>query len=722
MASRTPHAAGRREQTDAERRAAVDALRADARRTVAAVHTGDQWSTWLRFAARFPGYSLDNIMLIWAQRPAATSIASYRTWAAQGRQVRKGEKSLRTLAPIPRRTPVRDSDGRTVRDEHGHAVVREAVTAYRPAPVFDLSQTYLPAPTHRGDGELRAAQQAAGASTEADRPGLWAALVADAAARGYRVQSGDLAGTASDTDLPGRTITVDYRLPDAEAVHGLAHALAHTMLHSDDTDAAGRVECRGRVQVEADSAAYLLTAYHGGSPTTVFPATADWAYGPAAAEHVDQVVVVQRSAGRVVDAGSALIAATAHADSARLDRQPLAARADLAAQRCDQLRDNAQALAARAGSASLEDRAVIAGVLADTHDYFRRHLGDTWVPAYLDSRGLTAATLSHELGHAPAGWTGLTGHLHELGYADNHLEAAGVAVRARTGMLVDRFRDRLMLPVHDSGGDLVGFVGRSHPDSAPDTPRYLNTPSTDLYSKSDVLYGLGPHRAAIRDGYAPVICEGPLDAVAVDLAARHSTVPLPVVGVAASGTAFTASHAAQVAQLVEGRIVYLAFDGDDPGRAATAAAWRRLTDAGVATVRAADLPPGTDPADQLRAGGPGAIAETILGARPAATVVADHRLDAVPKLDGDVGRQLSAYRTILASQLDRVPATERAAFVAHLSDRLDIDPATADLDARPGAASRTNTLTDRVAQPVDRYTGDPPPAAATATASVRADR
>src|SRR5450759_4065924 len=188
-----------------------------------------------------------------------------------------------------------------------------------------------------------------------------------------------------------------------------------------------------------------------------------------------------------------------------------------------------------------------------------------------------AAVTGYQLGYAPPGWTALVDHLRARGYTDAQLLDAGVGLRTRRGGV---FRDRLMFPVRDAGGDrVVGFLGRALTESD-DTPKYLNSPATALYRKGDVLYGLGaePSRQALAAGARPVLVEGPLDAIAVTAggASRY-------VGVAPCGTALTAAQVAALdtaAGPMAERGVLVAFDNDPGGRQASLRAYELLRQRG----------------------------------------------------------------------------------------------------------------------------------------------
>ena len=109
---------------------------------------------------------------------------------------------------------------------------------------------------------------------------------------------------------------------------------------------------------------------------------------------------------------------------------------------------------------------------------------------YLSGRGFGPLLDSSQwlLGFAPPTWTALTDHLRSSGYDVEELLAAGLGIRTRHGNVIDRFRDRVTLPVHNLAGETVGFVGRAAPHVGDDVPKYLNCPRTGLYDKSSLLF------------------------------------------------------------------------------------------------------------------------------------------------------------------------------------------------------------------------------------------
>jgi len=249
------------------------------------------------------------------------------------------------------------------------------------------------------------------------------------------------------------------------------------------------------------------------------------------------------------------------------------------------------------------DRLARVNELATT--FYEGHLADRWARSYLAGR-LRQDISGHPAirpGYAPAGWTTLVEHLHRLGVTDEEMIAAGVATRARTGTVIDRFRDRLVFPItHDA--QILGFVGRrnpAHEDSDKYGPKYLNTPETPLFHKGDQLYLVAPQL-----GTEPVLTEGPLDAIAVTLAAGPTHF-----GAAPLGTSLTLPQTAQLRQLRD--TVIVATDADDPGRRAAERDFWIFASMGI-NPRIADLPEGSDPADLLARHGADALRGTLRGA------------------------------------------------------------------------------------------------------------
>lgn len=240
---------------------------------------------------------------------------------------------------------------------------------------------------------------------------------------------------------------------------------------------------------------------------------------------------------------------------------------------------------------------------ADAADYYQRQLHSPvgeQARHYMAGRGLAHALAEDSqwrLGYAPAGKNNLFLHLSKLGYTNDELLAAGlVKQEGPSGVLVDRFKNRIMLPVTDRIGHTIAFVGRKTPAAHPDAPKYLNSPSTEIYDKSATLYGMGQQRTDLFNGARPVIVEGPLDVLAV-AGARGEDGP-QVTALATCGTALTADHVQAIAdKAATGVGAVVAFDSDKAGRKAALKAFDLFRDYEGGPVHAAQLPEGVDPGD-----------------------------------------------------------------------------------------------------------------------------
>ena len=298
---------------------------------------------------------------------------------------------------------------------------------------------------------------------------------------------------------------------------------------------------------------------------------------------------------------------------------------------------------------------------------------------YLSRRGfgeLLAASTSWTVGYAPGGWTSLVDHLRHNHYSDQALLAAGLACRTRRNTLIDRFRDRITFGVRDTHGQLVGFTARCGPSAPATVPKYLNTPTTAVYRKGEVPFGLGEQHTRIQGGAVPVLVEGPLDALAVHLAQDGQEDDFA--GLALCGTALSPALSTHLTRLNAQRVV-LAFDSDDAGTRATERAVRALVPA-LADVRAVNTHGTGDPADVFtRSGGPSLVGE-LRGAGHASDQVLDaHLRKWAGRLD-HVEAKVGCLREA-ATLLAELPPGDTAHHVVRLATGLGIgvDAVTAEL-------------------------------------------
>ena len=156
------------------------------------------------------------------------------------------------------------------------------------------------------------------------------------------------------------------------------------------------------------------------------------------------------------------------------------------------------------------------GMLSDAAEFYQRELHrETGAFAYdylRANRGISPETAQvFQLGYAPDSWDYMLKSLRNLGYSDDDIVEAGMAVRNDSGRVYDRFRNRLMFPIRDERGRTVGFGGRAL--SSDEVAKYINSPQSPLFDKSRLLYGLDMGRSAIRESGTAVIVEGYMDVI-----------------------------------------------------------------------------------------------------------------------------------------------------------------------------------------------------------------
>ena len=229
---------------------------------------------------------------------------------------------------------------------------------------------------------------------------------------------------------------------------------------------------------------------------------------------------------------------------------------------------------------------------------------------FLQGRGFDkSAAQLFGVGYAPDEWDALYKHLHTLGFTDAELNLAGLTKEGSRGGLIDRFRNRLIWPIKDISGDIVGFGARKlASDSVDQGPKYLNTSETPIYKKSQILYGLDMAKKEIAKKRQVVIVEGYTDVMAAHLAGVTTAV-------ATCGTAFGDDHIRIIRRLLmdddafRGEVIFT-FDGDSAGQKA---ALRAFDDDQkfVAQTFVAVEPSGMDPCELRQSGGDVAVRDLI---------------------------------------------------------------------------------------------------------------
>jgi DNA primase len=273
--------------------------------------------------------------------------------------------------------------------------------------------------------------------------------------------------------------------------------------------------------------------------------------------------------------------------------------------------------------------------------------------AYLAERGLDAAVIQRfGIGYAPEGWDFAVRALRERKIPAEIGERAGLLAQRASGGHYDRLRGRVVFPIRDCRGRVIGFGGRAI--AADQEPKYLNTPESPVFRKREALYGLPHALEPIRRADRAVVVEGYFDCVALQRAEISEAV-------ATCGTALTADHARNLRRRT--RNVVLLFDGDEAGQRAVERALEVLLPAGLRP-RAALLPLGDDPDTFLAREGADALCALVDAAASAVDVLIDRAAAGETSTPWDKADAVAAVAALLA----RIPsAVERHEYCSRLA-------------------------------------------------------
>ena len=315
------------------------------------------------------------------------------------------------------------------------------------------------------------------------------------------------------------------------------------------------------------------------------------------------------------------------------------------------------------GDAERRRRERLRAVLAKAGDYFERVLWDAPAAApardYLAGRGLLEATCrAFHVGFSRPGWGTLRDAALKTGFSDEDLLDAGLVIPGKSGRPYDRFRGRIMFPLGDERGRTLGFGARTLGD---EKPKYLNSPETALYHKSEALFGLDKAKDAARRDDRVYVVEGYTDVLALAQAGVSNVV-------ASMGTALTEQQLGRLSRLT--RNLYLCFDADAAGIGAMQRALKlgRRMNLSLHVVR---VPDGLDPADFVLAGAGGdgfralaAEAQTLLQFH-VRLALATHDLD---KPDG----RARAFARLREALSEAATPMERDDELRYVADKLQL--------------------------------------------------
>ena len=250
-------------------------------------------------------------------------------------------------------------------------------------------------------------------------------------------------------------------------------------------------------------------------------------------------------------------------------------------------------------------RGRLLSLIERTTAYYERYLWDSKeaenARAYLLGRGLAEEILREfRVGYAPSAWDRVLMASRRGGFSEQELYATGLAQRSKqNGQPYDRFRSRIMFPLADIRGRVLGFGARAMREEQ--RPKYLNTSDNDLYHKGMHLYGADLARAHAARAGQVILCEGYTDTIALHQAGMRNAVGL-------MGTALTGEQVGELARMAS--VVLLALDADSAGQEAMLRA-SSLADRRKLELRVVPLPPGADPAELIQRDGAEAMQEAV---------------------------------------------------------------------------------------------------------------
>lgn len=336
-------------------------------------------------------------------------------------------------------------------------------------------------------------------------------------------------------------------------------------------------------------------------------------------------------------------------------------------------------------------------------EYFRGQLssGEAEIARrFLGERGFDAGAAAHfGVGYAPRGWSGVLTALREKGFRDDELSAAGLVSQGQRGVY-DRFRGRVVWPIRDVTGQVIGFGARRlHEDD--NGPKYLNTPETAVYRKANVLYGLDLAKRDISREHRVVVVEGYTDVMACHLAGITTAI-------ATCGTAFGADHISVLRRVMgddsaAGEVIFT-FDPDAAGQKA---ALRAFADAKRfnAQTYVATGPEGLDPCDLRLQRGDGAVRAMVTTKAPMVEFVIGQRIAGfdLASVEGRVGA-LRVAAPVVAELRDPLLQPE---YIRVLARRLGMDTEDVRREVtRAGRSSGESPRTDAAPSGVPEGTAD----------------
>lgn len=286
-------------------------------------------------------------------------------------------------------------------------------------------------------------------------------------------------------------------------------------------------------------------------------------------------------------------------------------------------------------------------VLEAAQKYYHSLLGQKEAQiarSYISKRGFSQEIVSmFGIGYSPDAWRRLSEEMFKQGFSERLLEEAGLVIKREDNMVYDRFRGRLMFPIQDSSGRIIGFGARQLKEEK-DQPKYINSPETVVYNKSQVLYGIFQAKNPIRNLGSAILTEGYADTITLHQYGFTNAI-------ASSGTALTRNQLQLLSRYC--KHVYIAYDGDTAGQNATLKGLELALEEGF-DVKIMSFPHGEDPDSFVRSRGSDPFRSLMLSAVP----FLDFRVE-IMKANGilnDPPRMAQAIRDLI-DLIVRIPDT-----------------------------------------------------------------
>ncbi|MDP1707046.1 MAG: DNA primase, partial [bacterium] len=298
-------------------------------------------------------------------------------------------------------------------------------------------------------------------------------------------------------------------------------------------------------------------------------------------------------------------------------------------------------------------------IMSKASEWYASKLTGSPADEYAKKRGLTENTIkTWRLGYAPDEWRALLEFLTHEGFTIQELLSAGLIKEAdgKRGTYYDRFRNRLMFPIRDIAGRVVAFTGRAL--SSGDLAKYLNSPETDLYHKSEILFGMDVAKDAIRVRKFSILVEGQIDVILAHQAGFQNAIAL-------SGTALSEKHLSLMRRYSEN--LMLVLDADSAGLGATAKSAALALRQGL-RVKAVRLPHGKDPADLINEDA-NDFSKRVVGAKP----IVEFFLSELAERERDQHRLMRLAEAIVLPLIASMPSPmEREHFIQSTARSLSL--------------------------------------------------